>query len=91
MSTSGIVTNAKGDIIKHRIRHGYHYVVLYIDGKKQWFRVNRLVAMAYIPNPENKPIVNHKDGNKDNNEDWNLEWATHSDNLIHAYQNFLRY
>ena len=59
---------------------GYREVTL--DGKKQ--RVHRLVALAFIPNPENKPEVNHIDGCKFNNKVRNLEWATGIENRKHA-------
>jgi len=60
-----------------------------IDGKQKAFLVHRLVAMAYIPNPENKPEVNHEDGNGHNNYVDNLNWATRKENTDHAYANGL--
>lgn len=58
-------------------------------GQKE-YRVHILVAEAFVPNPENKPIVNHIDGIKSNNVATNLEWATLSENMFHAYQNNLK-
>jgi hypothetical protein len=60
--------------------HGYHLVRLYNDSKKKMFRVHRLVAMVYIPNPENKAEVDHIDRDKSNNHVSNLRWATRSEN-----------
>ena len=54
---------------------GYLRVKLCRDGQKKWYRVHRLVAEAYIPNPENLPQINHKDENKTNNCLQNLEWC----------------
>ena len=62
-------------------RSGYLCVGLY---KKYQF-VHRLVAETFIPNPENKPTVNHKDGDRYNNYVENLEWATYSENIKHSY------
>lgn len=64
---------------------GYHKVSLTLaTGKKRLCSVHRLVATAFIPNPEGKPEVNHKDLDKLNNQDANLEWMTHAENLAHA-------
>lgn len=65
---------------------GYFYTRL----KKQHIAIHRLVASAYIPNSDNKPQVNHKDGNKLNNNVDNLEWVTESENSQHAYDTGLR-
>ena len=82
----GTVRNLlSGKVVEHYVNEfGYHNVYLYKNKEKKGKRVNRLVAMAFIPNPLNKPQVNHIDGNKDNNNVWNLEWATNKENSIHA-------
>ena len=78
-------------IIKHNLNSkGYHRVTLTVKGKRFILRVHRLVAQAFIPNPENKPQVNHIDGNKDNNRVENLEWVTDDENRLHAIRNNLR-
>lgn len=64
-------------------------VILNKNGKKTCHLVHRLVAEAFIPNPENKETVNHIDGNTQNNSINNLEWATRSENVQHAYDNGL--
>lgn len=69
---------------------GYCKVELYRDKKGKMQYVHRLVAMAFIPNPHNKPQVNHIDGNKTNNSVSNLEWASASDNQLHSIAHNLR-
>lgn len=72
-------------------KHGYYNIKLIIHSNQKSFLVHRLKAMAFIPNPQNKPEVNHIDGVKTNNgynsdgKD-NLEWATRSENQCHAYK-----
>lgn len=65
---------------------GYVYVSLQKSGKPHRVSVHRLVAQAFIPNPDDKPEVNHKDRNKLNNSVENLEWCTHRENIRHAHQ-----
>ena len=62
---------------------GYLRVYLYKNGKRKHHKVHRLVAHAFIPNPEHKSQVNHIDGNKKNNSVTNLEWATDEENKLH--------
>lgn len=59
---------------------GYPFVMLYTNGKRTWVRSHRLVASAYICNPDNLPCVCHKDDNKLNTHATNLFWGTHKDN-----------
>lgn len=69
---------------------GYNIIRLCNNGVTKNFRMARLVAQAFIPNPENKPEVNHIDGNKLNDCVENLEWNTRSENMRHADRTGLR-
>ena len=63
---------------------GYLRVDLYDrSGNRKHHKVHRLVGMAFVPNPDNKPQINHKDGNKENNSFTNLEWVTDRENKDH--------
>ena len=70
---------------RDRLKPRSHYNVgLFKDKKRKLCQVHRLVGLAYIPNPDNLPQINHIDGNSLNNWDWNLEWATGFGNMQHA-------
>lgn len=68
---------------------GYLRIQLINEGNRKKHFVHRLVSLNFIPNPENKPEVNHKEGNKKDNRVWMLEWNTTSENQIHAIVNKL--
>lgn len=72
-------------ILKSRVKNnGYKYVQLYKNGTPYTYYIHRLVAQAFIPNPQNKPQVNHIDEDKENNRVENLEWCTRSENMNHG-------
>ena len=71
-------------IMKVSYRRFYGSVRISINRVVKEEYVHRLVAEAFIPNPQNKKTVNHIDGDKSNNNVFNLEWATHSENISHA-------
>ena len=72
----------KGRFLNHvKNQSGYHRIGLWGDGKGKIFTISRLVALHYIPNPENKPDVDHIDRDKDNNHVSNLRWATRQENI----------
>ena len=97
---SGYQISNKGNVISFRKKKpklmalylnpnnkGYSQVFLRgDDGKSKLVYVHRLVAKAHIPNPENKPCINHKNGIKSDNRISNLEWVTYSENELHSYR-----
>lgn len=91
INREGVLRNIKSKkIVKGSIeRNGYVRVKIEnkcLDGIIRT-TIHRLVAEAFVPNPQNKPFVNHKDFNRSNNRADNLEWVTHSENMKHAYEN----
>lgn len=78
----GNKSNHKKPTIKQlQFRNNYYSITLYKNGKTKTTGVHRLVAQAFIPNPDGKPEINHKDENKLNNKIDNLEWVTKKENI----------
>ena len=87
---NGRLDNRKGKQLRPGIdKDGYERVVLTKNEIRKTYSVHKLVALAFIPNPENKKTINHKDGNKRNNNVSNLEWATEKENQNHKWKNGL--
>lgn len=85
ITEDGLCYNSKGVQLNGQISNsGYLNYYLSYNGIKKRHYAHRLVAQAYIPNPDNLNEVNHKDGNKMNNSVDNLEWVTHAQNIQHA-------
>jgi hypothetical protein len=77
----------KGIILKTTLdKDGYQKIGLRKCGKRNYFRICRLVAQAFIPNPDNKPQTNHINGIKNDDNIDNLEWVNQSENQIHAFK-----
>ena len=90
VSNKGRVVNASNELLQTRINEfGYEILTITIAGKSVNFKVHRLVATGFLPNPENKTQVNHIDCNKLNNCVTNLEWSTAFENMRHAFSNGL--
>lgn len=81
--------NIKRNLSKFLNIEGYYQVHLCNNDKCKTFRVHRIVAKAFIDNPNNYPQINHIDGNKTNNDFRNLEWCTLQQNINHAIKNHL--
>lgn len=73
-------------ILKATITCGYYATTLSMNGVIASIKIHKAVALAFIPNPENKKCVNHIDSNRLNNAIENLEWVTHSENILHAIE-----
>lgn len=85
ISSSGkIRSKSSGKLYKpYRSANGYYSIFLHNNGRYR-FSIHRLVAEHFIPNPENKPCVNHIDHDRGNDKVENLEWCTHKENMQHA-------
>lgn len=84
VSNLGQIKGPRGDLNAPFLsRDGYLVATLYRNGKRYRTGAHRLVAMAFIPNPENKPQINHKNGDRTDNRVENLEWVTCSENNLH--------
>ena len=81
----GKVRKRKSMVLKTHKRGRYISKSLFKEGVSKSHTIHRLVALAFIPNPENKPHINHIDNNTYNNHVSNLEWVTQKENLKHAY------
>lgn len=91
ITESGIIYNKAGIALKYHYRKndGHPRVTLYNKQGGKNFSVHRLVAIHFLPNPENKKQVHHKDNNKNNPQLKNLEWVSNSENIQRAYDDGL--
>ena len=91
VNSNGVVRNsANHHQIAVKIKSGYCQVGLFKKGKQTWTLLHRIVAIAFLPEVEGKPEINHKDGDKQNNGVENLEWCSRDENLRHAFEMGLR-
>lgn len=75
----------KGKERKVFLVSGYPAVNCWVNGKQKTLLLHRAIATLFVPNPNQKPFVNHIDGQRNNNDPKNLEWCTHQENMQHAH------
>jgi len=85
ISSEGYIRNNTTGSLRYGVPTGNYFKIKLTDGKRyKQYRLHRLVGEYFIPNPNNLPELNHKNGKKYINADWNLEWVTSSENKRHA-------
>lgn len=82
----GLIYGTLNKPMKFETYKGYYRIGMRKYGKQKHYSVHRIIAQTFIPNPDNKPIVNHINGIKTDNRVENLEWVTASENQLHAYK-----
>lgn len=88
INTSGIILSSWGrPMCQRKDKHGYMRVVFTYKGRKYNRYVHRLICLVFLPNPDNKPQVNHKNRIRIDNRLENLEWCTGKENIAHSFKN----
>lgn len=87
VSNTGLIRSKKSNKLRKVFisDNGYPVITLSKNNKAKTFKLHRIIANAFIPNPDNKPLINHIDSNKQNYSIENLEWCTSKENSKHAY------
>jgi len=92
VSNLGVIRNSKGKILKiDWMKNGYGKVYLYKNKRRYMHYIHRVVAQHFVPNPENKPEVNHDNSIKTDNRAANLVWSTRKENVQHSIKYGLRH